>query len=102
MVALVLKTPTRGQKSFRMISLSQIAPQVTWIDILTKKHRGGGYIPFSNYPIPATRRASTLRHQTPLAGCETKFYHHHPESAANPTRKCLRREPSRAHPIRPA
>ena len=46
MPALFLKSATRRQSSFRMISLSKIAQQVLWIDILTKKQGERGCVPF--------------------------------------------------------
>ena len=53
----------RSNKPFRMISLRQIRSQLPWIDILTKKHRGWGYV-LSSYPVrrealsPATKLES--------------------------------------------
>src|SRR5580700_10056005 len=43
----------RSQKPFRMTSLREIDLQPSWNDILTKKHGGWGYVPFSNHPILA-------------------------------------------------
>src|ERR1700676_4864830 len=42
-----LKTNMRSNKPRRMISLRQMRQQPTWNDILTKKHRGWGYVPSS-------------------------------------------------------
>src|SRR3984893_18253622 len=41
------KNDTRSNKPRRMISLPQMRQQPTWNDILTKKHRGWGYVPSS-------------------------------------------------------
>src|SRR3984957_8758213 len=52
------KSSMRIQKPFRMISLRKIRQQLPWIDILTKKTGGWGYIPFSNLPTLANAAAS--------------------------------------------
>jgi hypothetical protein len=51
----------RAQKPFGMIFLRQMCQQPSWNDILTKKHRGWGYVP-SSYPHRSERlgRASKL------------------------------------------
>ena len=55
------KNHLRSNKPCRMISLRQMRLQLPWIDILTRKHRGWGYV-LSSYPVrrEALSRASKL------------------------------------------